>query len=262
MSFILSFVIAILPSFIFAGEGFLWLHSLSDSLKIPDNVITLIFVLLILIVVGFFYQIQARKCQNPVIPDEGVTLRNLMEAYGQFILGECRAVIGEKEGEKYFHFFATLFIVILLSNLLGLIPGFLPPTEYLSSTLAIGVISFLYYNIKGCKEIGVINYIKHFAGPMWYLAILIFPIEIISNLIRPLSLALRLRGNISGDHIVLSTFSNLEVFGIKLALFVPLPFYVLGFLVALIQAYVFTMLSMVYVSLATAHHDHDEDSHH
>ena len=99
---------------------------------------------------------------------------------------------------------------------------------------------------------GVINYLKHFAGPLWYMAILIFPIEILSNFVRPLSLALRLRGNMMGDHMVLAVFSDL-VPGI-----VPIVFLILGMLVSFIQAYVFTCLSMVYISLASAHHDHDE----
>jgi F-type H+-transporting ATPase subunit a len=84
------------------------------------------------------------------------------------------------------------------------------------------------------------------------MAILIFPIEILSTFIRPISLALRLQGNMMGDHKVLETFSNLVAYG------VPIPFYILGLLVCFIQAYVFTMLSMVYISLATAHHDHDD----
>jgi F-type H+-transporting ATPase subunit a len=105
------------------------------------------------------------------------------------------------------------------------------------------------------KEQGVVNYLKHFAGPLWYLAILIFPIEIISNFIRPLSLALRLRSNMMGDHLVLSVFSGLA------PLIIPIVFMILGILVSFIQAYVFTVLSMVYISLAT-HHDHDEEHAH
>ena len=106
------------------------------------------------------------------------------------------------------------------------------------------------------KEQGVINYLKHFDGPMWYLAFLIFPIEIISNLIRPLSLALRLRSNMVGDHIVLSVFSDLAPIGI------PIIFLLLGILVSIIQAYVFTVLTMVYIQMAVAHSDHDESHAH
>jgi len=103
---------------------------------------------------------------------------------------------------------------------------------------------------------GTINYIKHFAGPLWYMAVLIFPIEILSNFVRPISLALRLRGNMYGDHLVLSIFSDLT------PIIIPIAFLVLGLLVSIIQAFVFTVLSMVYISLATAHHDHGEEEHH
>ena len=149
-------------------------------------------------------------------------------------------------------FVGTIFILILINNLIGLIPGFLPPTDRVNTTLALGVFSFIYYNYIGCKKLGVVNYLKHFAGPLWYMAILIFPIEIISNFVRPVSLALRLRGNMYGDHLVLSVFSEMAPY------LIPCVFMVLGILVSFIQAYVFTALSMVYISLASAHHDHDE----
>jgi F-type H+-transporting ATPase subunit a len=106
------------------------------------------------------------------------------------------------------------------------------------------------------KEVGVGNYFKHFAGPLWYLSVLIFPIEIISTCIRPISLSLRLYGNMFGDHMVLSIFSGLA------PAIIPIVFLTLGLLVCFIQAYVFTILSMVYISLATAHHDHAEHAHH
>ena len=190
-----------------------------------------------------------------LFPTKVSPLRNLCEIYGTFIYGQCKQVMGEEGATKYFSFIATVFIVILLCNLIGLVPGFLPPTEHFSTTLSFGIFSFLYYNIKGCKEQGVINYIKHFMGPLWYLAFLIFPIEIISNLIRPLSLGLRLKNNMMGDHLVLVAFSDLVPF------LIPIAFMMLGILVSLIQAYVFTVLTMVYISLAT-HQDHGEEGHH
>ena len=209
--------------------------------------------------IGLIYRVKTANAQSLIIPDSGTTLRNIVELYGKFIYHQCNAVLGEKSAPKYFQFIATIFLLILMSNLLGLIPGFLPPTENLSTTLALGLFSFIYYNMKGCKEMGTWEYIKHFAGPLWYMAFLIFPIEILSHLIRPVSLALRLQGNMMGDHQVLGTFLNLEVMGFPIAaLGAAIPFYVLGMLVCVIQAYVFTMLSMVYISLATAHHDHAE----
>lgn len=237
-----------------AAEGaFTWIGAL--HLPMANHVATMIFVSFVLILGGLIYRSKIAKVSNVVIPDKGITFRNISELYGNFIYGQCKAILGEDQAHKYFSFIATTFLVILVCNLIGLIPGFLPPTEHLSTTLALGVFSFLYYNIKGCKEQGVLTYLAHFAGPLWYLAILIFPIEIISNFIRPLSLALRLRSNMMGDHLVLSIFSGLA------PLVVPIIFMILGILVSFIQAYVFTVLSMVYISLAT-HHDHDEEHAH
>ena len=242
----------------YAGSGFRWIGTVAHNFHIPEHILTFVFIGTLLTIIGLTYRAKIAKVSNVVIPDKGITFRNLVEAYGKFIYTQCNAVLGEKEAPKYFQFVATIFLLIFLSNVIGLFPGFLPPTETLNTTLALGCFSFLYYNVKGCKELGTINYLKHFAGPLWYLAFLIFPIEILSNFIRPMSLALRLQGNMMGDHKVLETFSGLEVLGLKLSLFVPMPFYILGLLVCFIQAYVFTMLSMVYISLATAHHDHDE----
>lgn len=231
---------------------------IAEPTNIPEHILTFTFVGILLILISLVYRSKLSKVSNIVIPDKGITFRNIVEAYGRFIYNQCNAVIGEKDAPKYFQFVAIIFILIFFSNVIGIIPGFLPPTEIINTTLALGVFSFVYYNIVGCKEMGFVEYIKHFAGPLWYIAFLIFPIEILSNLIRPLSLGLRLQGNMMGDHKVLETFSNLEVLGVNLTLFVPMPFYLFGLLICLIQAYVFTMLSMVYISLATAHHDHDE----
>jgi F-type H+-transporting ATPase subunit a len=139
---------------------------------------------------------------------------------------------------------------------LGLIPGFSPATDNFNTTLALGIFVFLYYNYQGIKEQGLWGHIKHFMGPVWYLAILIFPIELISHAVRPLSLGLRLQGNMKGDHLVLSIFSGLVPY------LVPIPFYVIGLFVCFMQAFVFTLLTMVYISLSTATHDHGEHAHH
>jgi F-type H+-transporting ATPase subunit a len=243
---------------VYASGGFTWISSVQHSLgtHLPEHILTYAVDGLFLVLFGVIYRSKLSGVVNLAIPDRGITIRNVSELYGQFIYNQCKAVIGEKEAEKYFGFISTIFILILLSNLIGLVPGFLPPTEYLNTTLALGAFSFIYYNVVGCKEMGTINYLKHFAGPLWYMAILIFPIEIISNFIRPVSLALRLRGNMYGDHLVLSKFTEL------VPLVVPIAAMLLGLLVCFIQAYVFTVLTMVYISLATAHHDHDEEHAH
>jgi len=262
-------LLALMSSNAFASGGFTWVTQFGHATGIDnlfhvgehefhyDHILTFIIVLAGLVISGLYYRSKTANADASVIPDKGFTYRNLIELYGSFIYAQARAVLGEKDAPKYYSFVATMFIVIFLSNMIGLIPGFLPPTESINTTLALGIFSFLYFNFKGCKELGTLNYLKHFAGPLWYMAILIFPIEIISTCIRPISLALRLYGNMYGDHMVLGTFSNLA------PLLVPIVFMVLGMLVSFIQAYVFTMLSMVYISLATAHHDHgDHHAHH
>lgn len=265
--FSLASLLALITSNAHAEGGFTWMtqlgkvtgaeHAVHEAgLHHYEHIPTFVLVLLVLVLTGFYYRAKTKNIDAAVIPDRGITYRNIVELYGSFIYTQARAVLGEKSAPKYYRFVATMFIVIFLSNMIGLIPGFLPPTESINTTLAVGVFSFIYFNYKGCKEMGTLNYLKHFAGPLWYMAILIFPIEIISTCIRPVSLALRLYGNMYGDHMVLGTFSNLA------PLLVPIVFMVLGILVSFIQAYVFTMLSMVYVSLATAHHDHGEHAHH
>ena len=251
----LALLLSLLSTNVFAGGGFTWLGGIAHSVHIGEHVITFIFIGVLLTLGGLIYRSKIAKVSNVVIPDQGITFRNICELYGNFIYGQCKDIMGEDGAQKYFSFIATTFLVILISNLIGLIPGFLPPTEHLSTTLALGVFSFVYYNFKGVKEQGFVAYIAHFAGPLWYLAFLIFPIEIVSNLVRPLSLALRLKNNMMGDHLVLTQFSNLA------PILVPIVFMILGILVSVIQAYVFTVLTMVYISLAT-HHDHGEEGAH
>lgn len=258
---------SLLSSNAFANEGFTWLSSAAKVSGIEEgfhhqgihhfeHVLTFLLVCVVILVAAVIYRAKTTNKDLAVVPERGITFKNITEMYGVFIMAQCKAVLGEKSAPKYFSFVATIFLLIFLSNAIGLIPGFLPPTESVNTTLALGFFSFLYFNIKGIKENGAINYLKHFAGPLWYMAILIFPIEIISTCIRPISLTLRLYGNMYGDHMVLGIFSDLVPVG------VPVIFMLLGLMVSFIQAYVFVMLSMVYVSLATAHHDHDEHAAH
>ncbi|MBY0386387.1 F0F1 ATP synthase subunit A, partial [bacterium] len=127
-------------------------------------------------------------------------------------------------------------------------PGMTPATDNLNTSFAMGMFSFIYYNYIGLKYEGL-NYIKHFFGPVWWLAWLILPIELISHAFRPLTLGLRLAGNITADHTVVGVFHQLFPIGL------PVPFYAMGLIVSLIQAFVFALLTLVYVMLAKAH-DH------
>ncbi len=113
-------------------------------------------------------------------------------------------------GLKYFPVVMTFAVLILVSNLMGLFPLFMSPTSATSVTFALGLSSFLYYNYIGISENGLFGHLKHLAGPIWWIAPLIFPIELISNLIRPFSLGIRLFGNLFADEKVLETLSGLR----------------------------------------------------
>jgi F-type H+-transporting ATPase subunit a len=182
--------------------------------------------------------------QEAVIPASRFSVRGLFEIITEFIFKLSNQVIGH-DGKYYVPYFTAIFFFILFNNFFGMIPGMTPATENMNTTFAFGVFSFLAYNFVGFKRQGL-HYLKHFVGPIWWMFIIMVPIEIISNLIRPLTLGLRLSNVMRGDHTVLSVFLDLVPIG------VPIPFYLMGFLVCMIQAFVFTLLSMVYVALAQA----------
>jgi len=162
-------------------------------------------------------------------------------------------------GLKYFPVVMTFAVLILVSNLMGLFPLFMSPTAATSVTFALGLSSFLYYNYIGISENGLFRHLKHFAGPIWWIAPLIFPIEVISNLIRPFSLGIRLFGNLFADEKVLETVANL-VPGITWWL-VPIPLMLLSVFVSLVQTFVFILLSQLYIS-EVSHAPHDSHAAH
>ncbi len=151
------------------------------------------------------------------------------------------------EGRFFFPFIATIFLFILVSNLIGLIPGFFSPTANLNTTLALALCTFIYTHVIGIKFHGA-KYIKHFVGPVWWLIPLMFPIELIGHLARIMSLSVRLFGNIFGKEMVLAILFGLA--GLYLA---PLPIMFLGILVCFIQALVFMLLATMYFVGAMEH---------
>jgi F-type H+-transporting ATPase subunit a len=180
-----------------------------------------------------------------LVPDPKMTFKNFFEIIAEQLYALTESVIGHHEAPIYFPIVGTLFLFIFVSNAVGLIPGLLPPTENFNTTLGLGAFVFVYYNFAGVRAHGL-GYFKHFLGPVIWLAPLMLVIEIASHVFRPLSLALRLRGNIMGDHVVLGVFSSLVPY------FLPVVFYGIGVFVAFIQAFVFTLMTMVYISLSTA----------
>jgi F-type H+-transporting ATPase subunit a len=183
-----------------------------------------------------------------LIPDENLSARNFFEVIVEFIASMCESVIG-KGSATYVPILATFFLFIISCNLLGLVPGFGPPTSDFDITFALGVCSFIVFNYYGFKVAGI-GYLKHMAGPFWWLAWLIFPLEMIGVFVRPASLGLRLFGNMFGDHLVLEIFTDLT------KVVVPVVFYFLGTLVSVIQAFVFMLLSMIYIALGVQSADH------
>ena len=179
--------------------------------------------------------------------DKPGKLQHVVEAMYGFLLDQEHEV-GIEHPEKYVNYFGTIFIFILSLNLIGAIPTFESPTITVVVPAGLAVCTFLYYTAMGFGAKGI-KYLLHFAGPVWWLAWLILPIEIISHLARPLSLTARLYGNMFGGEQVTGVFLGL------VHLLIPVIFMGLHVFVAFLQAYVFTVLTMVYVSMATSH-DH------
>ena len=217
------------------------------DLHIPWWLSMAVFVLLIFILLAVAAKMVTRYREEKLYPDKGFSLRNILEVCVELFLGLINSVIGER-GREFFPVLATLFFFILVSNILGLIPGFLPPTSYLTVNLSCALLVFIYYNYVGFKEHGV-GYLKQFAGPVIYIAPLMFVIELIGHCVRPISLSLRLFGNINADHTLVGIISELVPLG------APIAFLALGLFVSFLQAFIFTMLSMVYISMAISH-DH------
>jgi F-type H+-transporting ATPase subunit a len=178
-----------------------------------------------------------------LIPSKG---QNFLEIIVSGIEDFMVSVTGE-EGRWLLPLAATIFIYIFIGNLVGLVPGFFPPTASLNTTLSCALVSVIFTHIIGVKYHGP-KYIKHFLGPVWWMIPIIFPIEVIGHLARILSLSFRLFGNMMGHELVLAI-----LFMLAGAFFAPLPIMALGIFVALVQAFVFFLLSVMYFTGAMEH---------
>ena len=227
---------------------FLWVEHIPGLSLIPGHIATSLLVSVALILFAYMAKRQLAAADDVAVPDDSLTCRNMAELLTQGISDMAEGVLGDR-AQKYVHLYGSFFLFILIANLSGLLPGFSPPTSNFNVTLALGVLSFVAYNFYAFQEQGL-AYLKHFVGPIWWLGILMVPLELIDNFVRPFSLSLRLFGNMTGDHVVLEIFTDLT------KVVIPVVFYALGAFVSLVQAFVFTLLSMVYVSLAVAHDEH------
>jgi F-type H+-transporting ATPase subunit a len=217
---------------------------------LPGHLVSTWLVMLLLVVVGWL----TTRALRPV-PG---TLQNLAEITIEAFHALLDQMIG-RQGRQYLPLIGTAGLFILTSNLLGNIPGFQSPTANWNTTVALAVTVFIAYNYFGIRKHGFLNYLKHFCGPVWWLAPLIFPIEFIGHLARPVSLSIRLFGNIFGEEsvtvLLLSLVWLVMPYFIWLAVMLPLSLFT-----AVVQTFVFIMLSMVYIAGAVEE-GHGEEHH-
>ena len=190
--------------------------------------------------------------------NKGWTFALVGELLADFLLDLGDNIMG-KENRKYLPFIGCIFSYVLIANLIGLIPGIHSPSAWALNGMippfnaGIAILVFVMYHSWGIKKSGAITYIKHFFGPIIWIAPLIMAIELLSHCVRPVSLSLRLYGNMTGDHAVLANFTTLTKVGI------PVLFYGIGTFVSFMQAFVFSLLTMVYIGFAV---NTDEEHHH
>jgi F-type H+-transporting ATPase subunit a len=244
-----------------------------NTYGLPHHVVFSWLVMIVLVLVGLM------AARQPALIPTG--LQNAMEAALEFVLGLIDDVIGP-EGRRFVPLIATLGLYIFASNLLGLVPGFTAPTDNVNTTAACAIVVFFSYHWIGIRKVGLGQYLRHFTGPMPALAPLMVPIEVISHFARPLSLTLRLFGNMLGGHILLSIVFFMtaglsswalsgaagwigyligSVGAVATVAFTVGFLYPLKILVAFLQAFIFCMLSMLYIAGALEGEHDDEPSH-
>jgi F-type H+-transporting ATPase subunit a len=222
------------------GHDFFWASLIPGLSSLPAHVSNAVIISIVLIVIMVLGYLQLKKAASEIVPDDKLTFKNLLEVIVEAVLGLVDSTMGPR-GREFILIIGTLGLFILFNNLSGLVPGFLPATDNVNTTFACSITVFVLTHYYGVREHGF-KYLKQFVGPIWWLAPIMIPIEIIGHLSRPLSLGLRLFGNVMGDHLVTG------IFFLLVPLFVPLIGMFLGTFVAFVQAFVFILLSMVYFS--------------
>jgi F-type H+-transporting ATPase subunit a len=214
-----------------------------DRIWLQDNVIMALLLFAALAIVLPF----ARRTFRKRSPN---WFQNLNEMIVLAVRDLIDDVVGHGAGKKYLPLLGAFTYFILLSNLMGFFFFLAPPTSSFQTTLALALTSFVYFNVQGIREHGVFGYLKHFMGPILFLAPLMFVIEVISILARIVSLSLRLAGNVGGEHLATGIF-----FGM-VPILVPWPMMLLGLIGALLQTFIFVILSTIYIAGAVAHEEH------
>ncbi len=241
----------IMESTTYAGNSINFYQVMASALSLPHyagSIIASLFITLLLISVGFFFRRYVfGKIATDGFPIEKFKIHSFLELVMDFVLNLAKDQCGSGY-LTHLPLLAAIFLFVLASNLTGLVPGLVPPTELFSFNLAMGSVVFFAYNYAGFSEHGI-GYLKHFTGPFLLMAPFFIVLETISHLARPLSLSFRLAANIFGDHLLLGVFSHMVPVG------VPALLLCFGLLVAFIQSFVFTVLTSIYIGIAVSH-DH------
>ena len=187
-----------------------------------------------------------RDDERALVPDARLTLTTFAEAFLGYFYDLAKSVMDAERAKRYFPLIGTAAVFVFFANVLALIPGMPVATSNLSITFGCGLVVFIMFNFYGLMTNGL-GYVKHLAGPMWWLAPLVLPIELISLCVRPVTLGVRLMINMAVDHLILGLFMGL------FAVVIPIPLMLLGCLVVVVQTLVFTLLTCVYIGLATEH---------
>ncbi len=214
-----------------------------------EPIVASLLVALLVVLVALAVKARLADPNEAVVPDDGLTLRTFMEAFLGYFYDLAKSVMDAERAKKYFPIIGTSATFVFFSNIMALIPGLPVATSSLNITLGCALVVFIYFNMVGIQTNGM-GYIKHLMGPKWWLAPLILPIEVISLCVRPITLAVRLMLNMAVDHLILGIFLAL------VAVLVPLPVMALGIVVVIVQTLVFTLLTSIYIGLATEHEEH------
>jgi F-type H+-transporting ATPase subunit a len=224
-----------------------------------EPLVASLFIMLLLVGLALNVRSKLVNYDQSVIPEAQLTLRTFFEVFVGYWYDTMKDMMGPKRAKRYFPLVGSLACFILLSNTLGLIPGFAPPTSNWNITMGCALVVFVMFNYYGLKENGL-GYLKHLFGPYigWWgipINLLLFVIETVSTLIRPLTLSIRLMLNMAVDHLLVSLTLGM------IALLLPIPVMILSTLVIVVQVMVFCLLTSIYISLATEHEDHGGESH-
>lgn len=229
------------------GDSFVAKHQ--PTWQSFEPIVASLLVAVLVVLVGVAVKSRLENTNEAVVPDDGLTLRTFMEAFLGYFYDLAKSVMDAERAKKYFPIIGTSATFVFFSNIMALIPGLPVATSSLNITLGCALVVFIYFNMVGIQTNGV-GYIKHLMGPKWWLAPLILPIEVISLCVRPITLAVRLMLNMAVDHLILGIFLAL------VAVLVPLPVMALGIVVVIVQTLVFTLLTSIYIGLATEHEEH------